>query len=64
MDILYSEYVRTKEAIAFLRIGKTKFWNLVQQGYITVIKPEGPSSRMGYVEMAQLRRYKSGQMAK
>ncbi|MFD2937067.1 hypothetical protein [Spirosoma flavum] len=58
------EYVRTGQAYKILQIGKTKFYNLVAQGYITVIKPEGPDSRMGYVSMAQLRKFQSGELAK
>lgn len=61
-SVLEPEYVRTTNAIKFLDIGRTKFWNLVAQGYITVVRPEGAARKMGYVSVAELRRYQSGQM--
>lgn len=58
------DHVRTSFAMDFLDVGKTKFWSIVARGFIDVIKPEGPNSKIGYVSLAQLRKYKSGELVK
>ncbi|GAB3219494.1 helix-turn-helix transcriptional regulator [Spirosoma arcticum] len=60
MNLTQRDYLRPKEVQTLLGIGNTKFWNLVKQGYIAIIKPEGPTSKLVYVKRTDIDRFMSG----
>ena len=57
MESTKNEYYRPREAQKVLKIGNTKFWNLVKSGLIPTVRPFGPNSRLVYVLRSDIDRF-------
>jgi excisionase family DNA binding protein len=50
---LMGEYLTPKEVCEILRIGRTKFYSWVADGYLTPIKPD-PKGRKTYIRKSEI----------